>query len=211
MDGSSGLASQIRNALATVHVVGKIGKKVLQPTISAALRSTGCHVDEEDLACVLPTGMPVWRAKDTGVVVPTKGRRRLDIVVYRVGKLIAFIETESDLNDLRLSGVSKRSGHYDVDSIARNSQGRHFASYNSLERMATAAFCWHRFSTTGSYPTSEQATAELEAIASDDPVVHNPIGLQLFLVSGTCRPIDHEILRHRLASLNATLICAAST
>ena len=152
--------------------------------------------------------MPVWRSKESDGVTPTKRRRRVDIVVYRGEQLIAMVETESDLNDLRKEGVTRRNGHYDVASIARGDDGAYFNSYKSLERLAAAAFYWHVQHVSGNYPSPDQAVAMLDQISSDDPGIHNPGSVPLFLVSGFCRQQDPVILDRRLKSLAAVLICA---
>jgi Holliday junction resolvase len=200
----------VRAFAAGIQVRGKIGKSMLQPALACELRSGGFNVDEEDSAGLLRAGMPVWRSKDDGRVVPTMGRRRLDLVVYRGSHVAALIETESDLNDLRESGVSSRSGHYDVASIARRADGSFFNSYNSLERMAAAAYFHDRFVRSGTYPEARQAAQVLEEIASDAPTDHNPAGILLVLVSGLCRPKDAGILKPRLDALGAHLVCCSS-
>ena len=151
--------------------------------------------------------MPVWRSKDDNAVVATIGRRRIDIVVYKDGNLVALIETESDLNDLRIDGVSKRVNHYDVASIAKTQDGTYFHSYNSVERMASAAFYWGVFRRTGIYPSSQDAVRMLEDLSTDDSIDHNPAQIPMFLISGLCRRQDAAILARRLNSLGAKLIC----
>jgi len=135
------------------------------------------------------------------------GRRRVDFVVYKNGELVALIETESDLNYLRIDGITKRNGHYDVASIAKSNDGTYFNSYNSIERMASAAFYWNVRCNTGSYPSPNDAVKMLEALMSDDSRDHNPAQIPLFLVSGFCRRQDPAILSRRLGSLGAKLIC----
>ena len=131
-------------------------------------------------------------------------------MVYKNRDLVALIETESDLNDLRVDGVTKRNGHYDVASIAKTKDGTHFNSYNSLERMASAAFYWSVLRGTGRYPSPLDAVRMLEGVMSDDSKDHNPGQVPLFLVSGLCRRQDPVILSRRLESLGAQLICAHS-
>jgi hypothetical protein len=188
----------------------KCGKRILQPKIAEALRHEGFGVDEEDTRQILRFGMPVWRDKKSGEIVATKtrGRRKIDIVVYDGSRPVAFIETESDLNDLRENGVSNRNGHYDVDSIARSAEGRFFPSYNSIERMAAASFFFFLKQRDGEYPTQISACDELAALVSSDASVHNPANLALILVTGFCRSADRRILQARLTSLDAQLICA---
>lgn len=197
----------IVRSVSELRISGKMGKSHLQPIIASALRTAGFVADEEDDARILPSGIPVWRSKDNHAVVETIVRRRVDIVVYRDGQLAAMIETESSLGDLRVSGVTRRNGHYDVESIAKNADGGYFDSYKSLERMATAAFSWSIFCKTGAHPLPQQAQALLEAIRSDDSTLHNPENVPLFLVSGLCRNIDEPILSRRIKSLSATLVC----
>jgi hypothetical protein len=125
----------------------------------------------------------------------------IDLVVYSPSGIpLALIETESDLDDLRLEGTSKRRGHYDVHSIASSEVGGPFSSYKSLERMAAAAY-YHKHRDLG-----EAAVARLETLASNAPADHNPAGLELFLVVGRCRQSDRSILAPRLESLGAQLI-----
>ena len=173
--------------------------------LAKGLVELGYEIDLEDSKQLLPSNVPVWRSKDGECeVIETKGRRRIDIVVYKDDDLVALIEVESDLNDLRDVGVTKRNGHYDVASISKNGVGKHFDSYNSAERMATAAYCWHH---RGTCDSPKDVVKQLEAIESDSPADHNPGNVPLFLVSGRCRPIDHRVLKPRLDSLGATLIC----
>jgi hypothetical protein len=190
-------------------VSGKSGKRQLQPSLAVALREAGFTADEEDQGQILRSAMPVWRSKDNQTIEPTTGRRRVDIVVYRDSTPIALIETESDLNDLRTSGVTRRNGHYDVWSIARTADGAYFDSYKSLERMAAAAFYWYQSKKTGRYPSVDEATQSLEAIRSNERSNHNPGHLALFLVSGSCRTQDNAALEPRLRSLGAQLICVS--
>lgn len=197
------IRTTISTAIAKLDIVGKTGKKLLQGSIASALQEAGFVADQEDRGHFLKAGMPVWRDKDSKQVETTSARRLIDIVVYSNARPVALIETESDLNDLRPSGVTHRNGHYDVFSIARSGSGDHFHSYKSLERMAAAAF----YSQLTPYPIPTTAEALLEALRSDVAEVHNPIGLPLFLVSGFCRPHDAGILAPRLKSLGAELIC----
>jgi hypothetical protein len=207
VDDKAAISDVIAAWAKDMKVDGKVGKRLLQPSLAVALRSAGYAADEEDQAQVLKPGMAVWRSKDDNSVVPTRGRRRVDIVAYKDAQLVALIETETDLNDLRESGVTRRNGHYDVFSISRNAAGNHFHSYNSLERMAAAAFYWHALQTTGHYPSPDNGTRSLEVLRSDRPADHNPGRCALFLVSGSCRAQDKGILQPRLESLGATLVC----
>lgn len=197
----------IRAAIHSIDIRGKCGRDQLQPLIARELAAQSFMVDMEDARQFLSRGMPVWRSKDTGLIEETSGRRRVDIVVYVEAAPVALVETESDLDDLRLTGVTKRNGHYDVYSIARDSSGRYFNSYKSLERMAAAAFYWAHAAREGVYPDPAAGSQLLEEVISDDPDHHNPAKLALVLVSGSCRGIDKEILQHRLRSLDADLIC----
>lgn len=185
----------IRECTKSLSIHGKCGEAVLKTTVAGSLSRLGFEVDAEDSRVFLPAGMPVWRDKESQEVVPTPGRRRVDLVVRKEGKVIALIETESDLNDLREHGVSRRSGHYDVYSIARSGAGTWFDSYKSLERMAAAA-----------YYASGGKTNELENIRSDLKSDHNPQQLALFLVTGLSRALDRRILEPRRASLGARII-----
>ena len=208
MQPSVSLYSEIGECLDGLSVIGKLGAKVIQPRLAEGLKKLGYEVDVEDAKGLLRERIPVWRSKDgTCQVVETARRRRVDIVVYKNERLVALIEVESDLNDLRAVGVTKRNGHYDVASISKNSDRQYFDSYNSIERMSTAAYCWHEWIASGAHPSPDEVKTKLEAIASDDPADHNPGRVPLFLVSGTCRAVDHRVLKRRLDSLGATLIC----
>jgi hypothetical protein len=208
---SNEILELINDWAAKMNVAGKMGRKVLQPSLAMALRASGFRADEEDQARVLGPGMPVWRNKEDGAIEPTAARRRVDIVVYRDNVLVAMIETESDLNDLRPSGITRRNGHYDVWSIGRAGNNEYFDSYKSLERMAAAAFYWDTLQRTGQYPSAADATMLLEGVHSDQPSDHNPGAIPLILVSGSCRGQDEKILAPRLRSLGASLICVSMT
>lgn len=177
------------------HEDRKLGKSLIQPHVGNILRDSGFEVDFEDGACFFPPQIPAWRDKKTEKIVETRGRRKIDLVVRSSDTVIALVEIESDLNDLRESGVSSRSRHYDVFSIARDAEGRYFDSYKSLERMATAAFI-----------ATGRSLEELEALASNVPADHNPLGFGIFLVTGSSRSMDRRILAPRLESLDARLI-----
>jgi hypothetical protein len=209
MDAEADIAQVISIWAAKTKVRGKSGKRQLQPTLAIALREAGFAADEEDQGQILRPGMPVWRSKEDQTIEPTTGRRRVDIVVHRDTTPLALIETESDLNDLRSSGVTRRNGHYDVWSIARTASGAYFDSYKSLERMAAAAFYWHLFQKKGRYPSVSEATQSLEALRSNERREHNPGNLPLFLISGSCRAQDKIILGPRLQCLGAELVCVS--
>jgi len=199
-------------ALAKLTIHGKTGRRVLQPAIGNALSDAGYEIDFEDSLGFLASGLPVWRSKDTGAIEPTATRRKIDIVVYTKGRAVALIETESDLNDLRSTGVSSRSGHYDVFSIARSADGGFFHSYKSLERMAGAAFYAHIAAmNNGDVPTGTDLIKYLECIASNSVSDHNPSELHLLLVSGRCRAMHRGVLLPRLKSLSASLVCAVES
>ena len=121
--------------------------------------------------------MAVWRSKDDHQIELTARRRRIDIVAYDGQQPIALIEIESDLGDLRSSGVTRRNGHYDVWSIAADENGAYFDSYKSLERMASAAVYYSVFMESGEYPKPEEAIEKLLSIRSSEPEAQNPLGL----------------------------------
>ncbi|MDE2363739.1 MAG: hypothetical protein KGM42_13755 [Hyphomicrobiales bacterium] len=195
----------VQSALASVSVSGKIGKKILQPLVAKVIADAGFRVDLEDAGGFLGAALPVWRDKNSGAIEPTSSRRLIDLVVYDSrNKPIALVETESDLDDLRLSGVTKRNGHYDVFSIARDAAGNYFDSYKSLERMAAAAFYASVRATQQCMPP--EMVRLLAALSSDDPMLHNPSGLGILLVSGRSRPQDRQILAKRLQSLDGFLL-----
>jgi hypothetical protein len=201
------IGALVKSAVSLTPVRGKQGRDLLQGLVANHISQAGLVADLEDQGQFLQSGMPVWRSKDTGQVELTPGRRLTDIVVYDQRKPIALIEIESDLNDLRRTGVTNRNGHYDVHSIARDANGSFFHSYKSLERMAAAAMYHALFTESGAYPTSDQGVSRLQKLASDDPSDHNPMALELILVSGSCRSYDREVLAKRLQSLGAQLIC----
>ena len=207
MNVPGNFAEIVAESLRGLHVAGKCGRDLLHDVVAKSLTSAGYTADKEDTGEFLKGRMPVWRSKDTGEIEPTTARRRVDIVVYRSSSVVGLIEIESDLNDLRLAGTTRRSGHYDVWSIARAASGRYFDSYKSLERMASAAMYWNAAQRSGIYPGPAEGVALLETISSDEPSIHNPSGLQLVLVSGSCRPLDSQVLRPRLESLGARLVC----
>ena len=193
----------ITQAISALSINGNCGNKLLHPVVADALRAAGYEADKEDTKRLLGAGLPVWRSKDSGEVERTQGRRRVDIVVYKQGRLVALIEIESSLDDLCQLGVSRRNGHYDVSSIARCASAIFFNSYKSLERMAATAF----YVSLQEQLDTEEAVARLSAIRSDLPTDHNPLGVHLLLVSGRCRKTDREILAARLKSLDAELMC----
>jgi hypothetical protein len=194
----------IVEALSTVEVAGKLGKAVLQPLIGRRVEEAGYLVDLEDRRGFLPANLPVWRDRTAGTIEQTTRRRLIDLVIYSpIGAPVALIETESDLDDLRLNGTSSRRGHYDVHSIALDGRGQPFNSYKSLERMGAAAY-YHAYPGLG-----EAAVARLQTLVSDVQADHNPAGLQLLLVVGRCRPSDRSILAPRLNSLGAQLLSVA--
>lgn len=185
----------IRSDMIGFAVSGKVGKSKLQPRIAQVLSASGYDVDREDMSGFFPAGLPAWRDKTTGAIVATTARRRIDLVIRKHGSVVCLIETESDLNDLREHGVSGRSDHYDVFSMARSAAGAWFDSYKSLERMAAAA--WYA---TG---RREDALADLRSDLAED---HNPARLGLILVTGSSRALDRRILSPRLKSLGANLV-----
>jgi hypothetical protein len=102
--------ARVANIWATkTQVSGKSGKRQLQPSLAVALREAGFAANEEDEGGLLRAGMPVWRSKDDQAIEPTTGRRRVDIIVYGDSTPVALIETESDLNDLRPTGVTHQT------------------------------------------------------------------------------------------------------
>ncbi len=185
----------IQEAVSNIPIHGKVGQRFLQPRIAQVLAAAGYDVDAEDKLGFFPPAHSAWRDKTTGAVVATSVRRRIDLVVRKAESLVALIEVESDLNDLREDGVSGRSGHYDVFSVARRADGAWFDSYKSLERMASAAW----------YATG-RSQAALEDLASDNNRDHNPLSIGLILVTGSSRASDRRILDPRLHALGACLI-----
>lgn len=125
--------------------------------------------------------------------------------------MAALVETESDSHDLRSSGVTRRSGHYDV-SIARAESGTTFYSrVVGANGPAALVYYHHVQATSGEYPSSDAGVRSLRAFGSSEPAIHNPSGLALILVSGTVscgRPRDSA---PRLASLGAELgVCVGA-
>lgn len=209
-DVQRAVQSAIAEVLRPLTISGnlKTGISQLQPQIAARLRAEGLIADEEDSRQLLKSKMAVWRSKDDNEIVPTRARRKIDIVVYDNDELVALIETESSLNDLRVEGVSSRNGHYDVFSIAKDEAGQWFHSYNSLERMAAAAYFHHHALTTGTYPAPDEGVRLLVSLQSDAIDTHNPAGIAMYLVSGKVRDQDPSIVEKRLSSVGAVLMCA---
>ena len=193
----SEIVGLIQECVSKIAIDGKRGQRVLQPQIAQVLTAAGYDVDVEDKLGFFPPALAAWRDKSSGAVVATLGRRRIDLVVRKAESLVALVEVESDLNDLREHGVSKRSGHYDVFSVARRADGAWFDSYKSLERMASAAW----------YATGRSQEA-LEHLGSDSSQDHNPLGIGLILATGTSRASDRRILDPRLHALGACLVSA---
>lgn len=194
-EDANSIIQLIRRGTANIPVQGKVGQRLLQPTIAQVLTAAGYDVDVEDTRGFFPPGLPAWRDKQSFEIVATPGRRRIDLVVRRNEEVVALIETESDLNDLREHGVSGRSGHYDVFSIAGRAGGTWFNSYKSLERMASAVW----------YATG-RSQATLQELKSEAQEAHNPTGICLVLVTGSSRTLDRRILAPRLKSLGASLV-----
>lgn len=200
------IRAAIQQATDSTLVSGQHADGPLKDAIASSLRQAGFEADVGDKRKFLPDRLPVWRCKNSLRVVPTKRRRIIDIVIYSGNEPVALLETESNLKDLRLTGVSTRNGHYDVYSISRRADGLFFHSYNSVERMATAIL-WHTIGKNSSDPSTETFAGLMEKIKSDAPNDHNPCLMPCFLVTADCpRDIDREILEPRLTSLGADLI-----
>ena len=107
------LDDHVKEAVSSLKVLDKSGQSILQPSIRDHLNQLGFEVDVEDTGLFLRPGLSVWRSKDTREIEGTAGRRKIDLVVRQNGKVVGLIETESDLNDLRRVGVTRRNGHYD--------------------------------------------------------------------------------------------------
>lgn len=206
MDLRGQLLSIVKTSVRNVPIKGKCGQNRLHELVATALRQNGFVADKEDSREFLRKALPVWRSKDDCKVEPTRRRRHIDIVVYSDDNPVGLIEIESDLDDLKEAGVTKRRGHYDVFSISRSGSGSFYNSYKSLERMAAAAFYWAR---RGQSDSDLTPLAQLEEICADLPEIHNPAGLAIVLVSGRCRRQDFDILEQRLASLSADLVCVS--
>jgi len=133
---------------------------------------------------------------------PTIERRwvEADIAVYSEGQLVAVIESETDLAWVRQNGEpmpgSSGASGYTMSSIALDSNGEPFPSYAPLERMAYIVK-WK-----GDVPTT---AAHLASIRTEDPAIHNPSKLPLFLVS---ERTDRKsaLLEPRMRSLCVTYI-----
>lgn len=194
-DESNAVLQLVRSGTASIPINGKVGQRLLQPRIAQVLTASGYDVDIEDTRGFFPPSLPAWRDKQSSEVVVTSGRRRIDLIVRRNEEVVALIETESDLNDLREHGVSGRSGHYDVFSIAGRADGTWFHSYKSLERIAAAV--WY---------STGRSQAALEQVRSDAPDAHNPQRICLILVTGSSRALDRRLLAPRLKALGASLV-----
>lgn len=209
MDERSLIRDAIKIALHTVQSSGKTADKILKPAIAQSLKAQGFGADQEDTRGMMERGLPVWRSKDSGEIESTSGRRRVDIVVYSKNgyDLIGLIETESDLDDLRPSGVvNRRSGHYDVYSIAGQENGSFFESYKSLERMAALVFYRSSRMRSDRDFSPMNVVQDLEQVRSDSRTAHNPTNVPLFLVSAQCRKSDLEMLDARCRSVGAEVL-----
>jgi hypothetical protein len=190
----------------------KCGKYIQDAVDSQLNKLPNFSTRKEDSDRFLQAQMPVWRTKrDDHEVERTAKRRKIDIVVYEREKPAALIEIESDLNDLRLSGITNRASgkNYDVFSIAKQANGEHFHSYHSLERMAAAAFYYDlrkRYQSLTEFDFAKFSLDRLSAVCSDAIDDHNPTRLPMFLIVGSYRNMDHDILKPRLDSLGAKLL-----
>ena len=146
----------------------KSSERVLTSSLKDALEAAGYEVDSQDSRKLLPNGLSVWRYGEW--IEPTPGRRKIDIVVYRDGELAALIESEEDLNDVKLG---ESFGRYFVQSLAKTSAGAYFPSYKSLERMAAAVYIAKH--------DTHMALERLQLITSDDLTEHNPLNIPTFL------------------------------
>lgn len=176
----------------------KSSESTLTRSIASALADAGFDVDEKDRKCLIPPGVSVWRYGSW--IEPTARRREIDMVIYKDGSLVALLESEEDINDVRRDLVAAR---YFAQSIASKADGSHFHSYRSLERMAVAA------AIVAHGPAG--VVTRLEQLRSDSIDEHNPRRVPMFLNlacgrndSGT--PWRSEILRDRMESLGCKLI-----
>lgn len=187
---------------------GEKKQKQMTDALVGVLQSSGYLVDPQDRGHFFDSGLPAWRSKHDDLVVETLTRRKIDLVVYESEQIKALIEIESDLNDLREVGVSKRGfpNNYDVFSIAKDKNGSWYHSYHSLERMAVAAFCYSEKASGRPISSHSTLVRGLECICSDRPDLHNPANIPIILVSVKCRSKDARILAPRLHSLNAKLL-----
>jgi hypothetical protein len=186
--------------------------KYIQDAVAARLNELpNFSAKKEDSEHFLHAQMPVWRTKGDRAIERTAKRRKIDIVIYERENPAALIEIESDLNDLRLSGITNRASgkNYDVFSIAKAANGEHFHSYHSLERMAAAAFYYdlrNRYQSLTEDDFAKFSLERLSAICSDAVDDHNPAVLPIFLIVGSHRDSDYDILKPRLESLGAKLL-----
>jgi hypothetical protein len=202
------LSNIIKKWAKKITVQGKMGRDIMQPSLSQHLEQCGYDICMEDSRQFLRAKMPVWRKKYEKEIEETIARRKIDIIVYSSNKPIALIEIESDLKHARDTEVTKSNKRYDVFSIAKNGNGVYFNSYKSLERMAAAAFYYH-LSQESETINDKEAVTSLESISSDNCEDHNPIGIPLFLVIGTCQTKHKIILAERLKATGAELICVS--
>ncbi len=190
-----------------VRINPKQGKRLIQPWIAQQLKAAGYFVDLEDVNRLLPSGVPVWRDHWSGQIVPTRGRRRVDGVVYRNrgdALPIAIVEVESELGH---ACSESKDAVYRVDSIARNNQNKPFDSYQSIERLATLAR-WLHLRQQDPSAQKDEIRAALEGVTSNDSKIQNPCGIPLFLAVGRCRNRERTVLQPRLDSLEVELLFA---
>ena len=167
-------------------------------SLKDALQAAGYEVDPQESRRLLPNGLSVWRY---GVwIEPTPGRRKINMVLYRDGNLVALVESEEDLNDVKRGDSF---GRYFVQSLAKTSTGVYFPSYKSLERMAVAVYI-------AKYG-AEDALGQLQLITANDITEHNPLAIPTFITlacgfsnSGTRWRTD--VLRPRLGSIGCKVI-----
>lgn len=72
MTSPDSIAKIIKTAIGKVEARGKTGKTLLQPAIAMQLRADGLQADVEDTLQIMPPGMPAWRSKNSGTVVPMR-------------------------------------------------------------------------------------------------------------------------------------------
>lgn len=175
----------------------------VEPAIARALLKANYDVDPQDTRGLYPTGVPTWRV--AGDVLAAPAKRRIDIVAYdKAGFLVALIESEDDVGDVALpTWITRR---YAVRSVARDADGHFFDSYRSIERMAVAAAGVQRDDS-----AQVPLLAQLEAIKSDEPLLHNPAKIPLFLTLARGmrwrRTVDRlALIQPRLTSLGCRVI-----
>jgi hypothetical protein len=144
------------------------------PRLTTALNASGFAAGKYRI----PGPLCLGRSPETGELRQPQTFAEADIGIYREGDLVGVLESEHDLAWVVPHGgktpSSSGAPRYTMSSLALSSSGVPFSSYAPLERMAYIAR-WRG--------TASATAVILQNTVSDEPSVHNPRMLALFLVS----------------------------